>query len=58
MGWFNDLLQATGARSDREWQRSNSIERGETTRSQANDAERDYQKRLEQEREYLRRYGK
>lgn len=58
MGWFNDLLHSTGARSDREWQRSNSIERGETTRSQANDAERDYQKRLEQEREYLRRYGK
>lgn len=58
MGWFNDLTNAIGARSDREWHRSNSIDRGETTRTQANDAEKDYQKRLQMERDYLIRYGK
>jgi len=51
MGFINDLLNKCGQRSDREWHRENAIERRETTRDIAEEAERDYQRRLRDERE-------
>jgi len=51
MGFINDLLNKCGQRSDREWHRENAIERRETTRDIAEEAERDYQRRLRDEHE-------